>query len=282
MQSIVRFVGLMFALSILSAGARAETTLCTAITTLPHTISTPGIYCLTGSLSTAMAAGTAITINADDVVLDLNGHTLDGSSVGAGTNTWGIRASNRKNITIRNGTLRGFLTAVFVGGTGPGPQGHVIEQLRVDGSTAIGLNVQGQGSVVRNNQVLRTGGSTVTLQANAIVVFGRGVQVTGNQVVETVEGAGSTGIGIMVDSSPGAVVEGNTVSNAAFGPTSSVGIFVLGTSDKVTVVGNRVAHMRRGIQYGGGASGLYMNNTVSGATTPYTGGTAAGATNFSL
>jgi hypothetical protein len=42
-------------------------------------------------------------------------------------------------------------------------------------------------------------------------------------------------------------------------------------------VGNRIVNMRHGIALGGG---IYMDNTVGGATTPFAGGIAAGATNF--
>ena len=37
--------------------AQAETVNCTAVTTAPFTISAPGIYCLTGDLTTNLASG---------------------------------------------------------------------------------------------------------------------------------------------------------------------------------------------------------------------------------
>lgn len=43
---------------------------------------------------------------------------------------------------------------------------------------------------------------------------------------------------------------------------------------------NRLTNVARGIEFGGGATGAYMNNLVVGAGVPYSGGTAAGATNF--
>ena len=54
------FVALTFVLGVHSA--RAETTNCTAITSVPFIISAPGVYCLTGSLITSMASGKAISI----------------------------------------------------------------------------------------------------------------------------------------------------------------------------------------------------------------------------
>src|ERR1039458_3298480 len=46
----------------------------TPISSVPYTISAPGSYYLTGNL--AVSSGTAITIAANQVTLDLNGFTL--------------------------------------------------------------------------------------------------------------------------------------------------------------------------------------------------------------
>ena len=48
----------------------------TAGTTFPITINEPGSYVLTSNL--IVATGNAININADNVTLDLNGHTIHG------------------------------------------------------------------------------------------------------------------------------------------------------------------------------------------------------------
>ena len=45
-------------------------------------------------------------------------------------------------------------------------------------------------------------------------------------------------------------------------------------------MGNRIDGMGTGILFFG--TGIYMDNTVGGAMTPFSGGTAAGATNFSF
>src|SRR5262245_10708107 len=64
-----------------SGTARAdETLLCSRyITTVPAVITRPGHYCLAANISTAMAIGPAISIQSDDVFLDLNNFTLDNS-----------------------------------------------------------------------------------------------------------------------------------------------------------------------------------------------------------
>ena len=98
----------------LIAPAQAETVNCTAITSLPYTISTQGVYCLTDHLSTAITTGNAITINTNNVVLDLNGFKLGGLSAGLGTQAHGIYAYQRQNITIKNGTVRGFFIGIYL------------------------------------------------------------------------------------------------------------------------------------------------------------------------
>ena len=72
---------------VLSPVAHAETINCTNITTLPATISTPGIYCLKQDESTAIESGAAIAITANNVTLDCNGYRLGGLQAGEGVNS---------------------------------------------------------------------------------------------------------------------------------------------------------------------------------------------------
>ena len=95
-----------------------ETTFCNAfITSLPYTITTQGHYCFNRNLSTAITAGAAITINSDFVVLDLNNFKPGGGSAGPATTATGVYASNRSNITIRNGNIRGFAFGISLDAT---------------------------------------------------------------------------------------------------------------------------------------------------------------------
>jgi hypothetical protein len=84
----------------------------TPISALPFTISAAGSYYLTGNLN--VATGTAITITADDVTLDLNGFTIASTAspaTGLGVSINGVR----KNVTVKNGHIRG--TTTFAAGT---------------------------------------------------------------------------------------------------------------------------------------------------------------------
>ncbi len=193
------FVGLMFlGFSGSAAAVTADKDTCTVIdlTTPPFVISSEGSYCLMQNWQTNLASGDAITINTNNVVLDLNGHKIGNLAAGSGTLAIGIDAVNRKNITIKNGTVRGFLEGIFLGDSGSS-QGHVIEGIRGDLNTAIGINVSGTGNIIRNNLVVATGGSTATSsQAVGIEVSGRGNSVINNDVVDVLSSVGKPGVGI--------------------------------------------------------------------------------------
>jgi hypothetical protein len=257
--------------------ARAETTQCIEITAVPHFINTPGIYCLKQSLSLQLVQGVAIQVQVDDVTIDLNGHTLAnfaGSTVG-----WGIVGRNLKRVTVRNGTLRDFEIGVYLENRSGASMGHLIEDLVVERARLGGIIVDGQHSVIRNNRIMDTGSMSFTY---GIFAAGAGVHVTGNVVTGIVEASGGETAAITAYQATGGAVERNVVGNPAFGPTKSAGIVVSGGTSRITLAGNRIIKMRTGIQVPPGVAGLYVDNTVGGATTPFSGGIAAGATNFSF
>lgn len=263
---------------------QAETVDCTAITSLPYTISSSGVYCLTGNLSTAISSGNAITIDTNNVTIDLNGWRLGGLAAGDSTATNGIYATQRKNITIRNGTIRGFKRAIFLQDFIPHTtsQGHLVEDIRAEQNTTTGIEVLGQGSITRRNQIVATGRPTVT-GAFGISVAGPGSRVLDNDVTETRSGIGAAA-GLMMKYADGGMVRNNRVSGVSSGnDTGSWGILV-DNSDRVVVRGNDISDPGNlGLTITLGTGGIYMDNLVSGATVnAYSGtATAAGSTNYS-
>ena len=271
-----------FALSLVvlfSSSVQAETTECTVITSLPYTISTQGIYCLKGHLGTSMTSGNAIEINTNNVVIDLNGYKIGG--LGAGPDTWasGIYAYQRQNITIRNGTVRGFFWGISLdSGDLTTSQGHLVEGIRADMNTFGGIGVVGRGNIIRNNQVVDTGGHSVG--ARGIQVYGSGNRVINNNVYGTVGNPGLAGydsIGINLWYGQGSIVENNRVSNSILS-SDSCGVEVYDSAN-VLAINNGVTNMDYGIVYSGSSTGKYRDNVTSGVTTPYTGGTDAGGNN---
>ena len=198
------------------------------ITSLPAVISGQGVWCVKQHLTTSIAAGNAITINANNVTLDCNNFNLDGSGAGLATQAVGIYANGRANVVVRHCRVRGFYKGLAFLGTGGG---HLIEDNSFEGSTYNGLTVQ-TGSVVRRNRVLDTGKSTVT----------------------------TAPIGIYASQSTD--VLDNTVSGVtatAASNSNAVGIFTSGDIDN-SIAGNRV----RAIAKDGTGNAYAIQNVSSG------------------
>ena len=232
--------------------ALAETVNCTAITVLPAVITVQGIHCFTGDLSTAITTGNAIDIQTNNVILDLNGFKLGGLAAGTGTNANGIHALDRQNITIKNGTIRGFLRGIVLENAGAS-QGHVVEGIRADQNTAVGIDVEGSGNIVRNNQVVATGGTTIfgpfgPADAYGIFVAGADVRVLNNDVITTV----------------------------ALGGTGTAWGIRLFECSRCMAVNNRITTANRGIDFVTPSTGLYRDNLTIGCFPAYTGGFDAG------
>lgn len=264
------------ALSALSTSLQAETTQCTVINTIPYVINTQGVYCFKQHLATDITSGNAITINTNNVVIDMNGFKLGGLIAGPTTEAVGIYGFDRQNITIRNGSIRGFIRGIFLAGTSPydDSQGHLIEGVRADGNTRVGIAVEGRGSVIRGNQVVQTGGTTHFSDVAGILVRGTGVEMIDNSISETVEESGELSYGVLATSANGAVIEGNRVSNTDLGAGTSYGVQVT-SSDGVSVVNNRLSNVDTGVRFTS-STGKYRDNLTNGVTTPFSGGTDAG------
>jgi hypothetical protein len=243
----------LLALILSAAPARAETVNCTPITAVPIVITVQGIYCFTGHLNTAITSGKAIDIQTSNVILDLNGFKLGGLAAGPGTQAIGVYALNRQNITIKNGTVRGFFYGILLETAGAS-QGHVVEEIRADQNTFNGIQVQGAGNIVRNNQVVATGGTTAlgpNADAYGILASGAGPRVLNNDVINTVKQGSATAWGIFFDTT----VNGGMAVN------------------------NRITVADSGIEYNGISPGKYRDNLTFGVTTPFSGGTDAGNNN---
>jgi hypothetical protein len=89
----------------------------TKITSVPYTISKPGFYYFGGNL-TYTGTGNAISVNADNVTLDLMGFSLTGA--GKATSYCGINPNAndplRNNLEVRNGTVSGFGSGIVGAG----------------------------------------------------------------------------------------------------------------------------------------------------------------------
>ncbi len=74
------------------------------------------------------------------------------------------------------------------------------------------------------------------------------------------------------------MIDNNRIGNAALGTGTSRGIS-LDTTNDVLLTNNKITRLAYAI-YFNTSTGAYMNSLIYGATTAFTGGTAAGSTNY--
>ncbi|MDJ0613860.1 MAG: hypothetical protein QNJ29_09285 [Rhizobiaceae bacterium] len=265
MKHIVNVVAL--AASIFGFGstlAQAEITECTEITSLPTIITAQGVYCLKGNLNTAITSGDAILIDTNNVTIDLNGWKLGGLAAGLGTQANGIAASGRKNIIIRNGTIRGFYRGLEIIGTGS--SGHRVEDLVMDGNTHRAIDIEGDGVRILNNSIVNTGPGDVSNQAVGIRVNnGSGGIINGNLINGLEETAQI--YGIRLENTIEFEVSDNTIFGIGEG-TAEAGIIVVSGNKTAIFDNTAVNEFSSAIRDGGVSSDntLCVNNRVRGNT----------------
>jgi len=235
------------------------------ITALPAKITTSGTWCLKQNLSSLAATGSAITIAASDVTLDCNGFALDNSVVGAGTKVVAIRAHEMAGVTVRHCTIRGFQFGVYLTGAAGL---HLIEDNHLDSNTYVGIWAAGDGSIIRRNVVLDTGGSSAVPRAYGIYAS-QSVDVIDNTVSGVFANSGDT-FGIRTDSNLSSSIANNRVRGVLKSATGIARGIYNQSSGRITVAGNNVSGNASTGSYGivcSGPSGRAKDNVVTGFST---------------
>ena len=182
----------------------------TIIASLPYTITKPGLYVLNSDLSSGLSSGSLITVDADDVTIDLQGHCLSGPPNNSGTLD-GISTQEHRNLTIRNGAITSCLYGVYTYGNRTATTNNLnqaVDNLRVTHCSLAGIGLFfAPASAITNCKVSELSG------AYGILVGGTGVTVRGCDVSQ-VEGGG-TGVGIHLDH--GSFARQNSVSTCYYG-----------------------------------------------------------------
>jgi hypothetical protein len=232
------------------AVAHAEVNDCTAITTIPTTITAPGIYCLTGDLNLG-GTGTAFTVDGPEgVVIDLNGYTVYGG--GSGT---GLLVRNAKRVTLRNGSLINIARAAQIQNTG---QWTKLEDLHIVATGYyITIESYGYADVIQNNWIER--GKPV------IRTYGNATRITNNDIMFATDGSIDIG-------GYAATVEDNRVSRSA----ASAGTFGIRTASGHAILSrNNVSGFS--ICFDMGSNTRYRENVTNQCTNTYAGGVSAGS-----
>lgn len=252
------------------------------ISKLPAVIKKPGVYRLSRNLSFNRGEGTAISIQADNVTLDLGGRQLTGAfsnQQGGNVRSIAVSGTERRNVTICNGTISGFDIGVKLDGTNSS-RGNCVRDLVVQDCAVGGVFLEGSGCVVENSR-LQSIGSVQTgtpRPTYGIWLNGDYGLVQRNRIANIYNsnsGAASYPVyGTRVSGQACILCENaiSAISNPSGSP--AVGAIVDGTSNTIIIAeGNRINGVKTGIEFGGDATGVYRNNTVYAASNnTYVGG----------
>lgn len=162
------------------------------ISKLPHTISESGSYYITSNLT--CTSGTIITIDADDVTLDLKGFTIIGGGISA---NYGIYVDGeQRNIEIKNGSIvncwYGFRANTV------GYEFRLID-LRITSSGAYGIYAKGSNHIAIRCIIADSG------------TYGIHMPDTGGHIVDSCIVYSSINGGIVVGN--GSILRNNTAYN---------------------------------------------------------------------
>jgi hypothetical protein len=199
----------------------------TRITSLPYPINAPGYYYLTGNLTSTGSNG--ITVNADNVTIDLMGFALSGPA----TNSYTGVIISGNNVEVRNGTVTGWQTGISSGSTG---------------SRAIGVRaVENTYGIILSNDALIKGCTASPGSTNT--GYGLGV------INGTISGC------TVMDFSPTDSTLGQVYIGLGTGGRASDNLVLSCTSTGIksgsgsaTVTGNAVSNCKNGIDMSGGGS----------------------------
>lgn len=240
------------------------------IDSLPAILGTQGNWCLRKNVATSITSGYAILIDANNVTLDCNDFKIGGLGAGVNTATVGIGTGDRlrTNAVVRNCNIRGFRRGLVISGSG-----HLVEDNRLDGNTYTGIYVVGDGSIVRRNQVLDTGGTNEQAYAISTVDTVHVLDNTVDGVLPAPNNGSAWAYGIVTFSNPAGSIRGNRVSGlVGYGDGGAFGIINEG-SLLISVVDNHVVSSggKVGISCAGWNNEPAVGNVVVGFATPLTG-----------
>jgi hypothetical protein len=236
-------------LALLCSGHAAPSlaqSLCTSIESLPATISEPGNYCLIGNQTVSLTSGDALTINANNVVLDCVNFSITNTAASASGSSNGININGRNTVTVKNcRVLGGFAHGIRASQNNSLANANYYINILdnyVAGPYTTGIYANGSAIEIRDNRVYDVGGQTNGYAAGIRVA---GSTVAGQPRFHLVRGnlvAGTwtkytNAYGILLDNSVAAIVLENGVSGTTSTNPSyrSYGVRTLGgTYNRIT------------------------------------------------
>lgn len=177
-----------------------------------YLIDGPGSYYLTADVTGVDPAKHAVRVDANDVTIDLMGYSLVGPASGTGS---GIYMDGRRNVEIRNGTVRSFAQSGIYEADSAG-RNHRLLNVRVFSNGMLGVFLSGEGHLVKD--------CTAAANGSTGVYAGAASTLTGNTIYH------NDGYGISAGAS---TITGNTIT-----ANDDAGILA---SDRSMVAGNTIS-----------------------------------------
>ena len=297
------------------ADAKAETR--TPISTLPFSITQSGSYYFTKNLHFTATSGSAISVTASDVTIDLMGFTLSSAPEVNGNGILVTGGSQR--CAVKNGSIRGtttvtkasgswtivaggFSTGIHTSGVGSrfenltvsgcrqsgihGNVASIAEQCVAteNGDTGLEVDVVMNSSASRNGDNGILGDVVINCLADTNQLFGINAQnVTGCRVAENgFAGIFSTTVANSTSSSNGSGIEGETVTNCTASGNTGFGINASVVTDSMALqndgVGIQASQVSQCRAGFNGSHGIFAKGTAKDNECYQNGrGTAGGA-----
>jgi hypothetical protein len=241
------------------------------VDSVPTTISTPGVWCLRQDLKVLSPTNSAINIQASNTTLDCKDFMLDGTALSSDVAQWGIVSDQQHGVTIRNCNVKGFLYGIAIYNTTS--FGNSIVNNRISQNYSGGIDVVGDGSVVRGNTILNTVSQADGVGACGISAAGS-IDIIDN-LIAGVRATNSNTCGIVASDGSGVGFKGHIISNRVRGLTAgitsnpSVAIYIVG-ADHTVVRDNDITGDALPLTYGlwcRGATGVVTGNVIKGMAT---------------
>lgn len=140
----------------------------TVILNIPCAITQSGSYVLDKNFTMTVNTANAITVNADNVTIDLMGYTLSGPNLSSVTTNNGIYIKAHKNIEIKNGTVANFDSSGIYS-TGASPDKIRVLNVRTIYNKSDGINLSGYGNMVTGCTAADNGGNGIAAEFGSLI-----------------------------------------------------------------------------------------------------------------
>jgi len=238
---------------------------CSVIASIPHTITSPGNYCLDADHLTESGGG--IEIASNDVNLDCKGHAITKATRGPFYSAGIYTESARENVTIQNCRIKDFGRGVAFGGRNI----RILDNW-IDGAMQEGIAAGGHSAQVIGNRITNTYDDPGSRQVSIAVypyddnIVTRGQVIRDNVVVGATDSFSYTGIAVHGSTAP--VIMRNQVLDLrpAEGSHAFAIVLVEGTmpTTAATVKGNVLMSRSPNVKALSGVAASCSNNVAIG------------------